>query len=153
MPIIFGNIAVWSNFRKASWLGCGLALRAACGASVAQPAGTAGAAGYEVTEGIVVNQTVTVAGQEFHAAFAAAWADKPELAGHGLAIRERPSARRGTTVEVEHRGRVVFRAHLPPSRAQIRPLAEQAVDMVYDSAVAAQVQQLMRDDDLAPDEI
>ena len=102
---------------------------------------------------ILVNQTVTVAGQEFHAAFAALWADKPEIPGYGLAIRERPSARRGTTVEVEHGNRVVFRAYLPPARSQIRPLAEQAVEMVYENAVAAQVQQLLRDDDLAPDEI
>jgi curli production assembly/transport component CsgE len=113
----------------------------------------AGAAEQEAIAGILVNQTVTVAGQEFHAAFAAVWADKPEIAGYGLAIRERPSARRGTTVEVEHANRIVFRAWLPPVRSQIRPLAEQAVEMVYENAVAAQVQLLLRDDDLAPDEI
>jgi len=113
----------------------------------------AGAAEHEAIAGILVNQTVTVAGQEFHAAFAVLWADKPEIPGYGLAIRERPSARRGTTVEVEHANRIVFRAWLPPARSQIRPLAEQAVETVYENAVAAQVQQLLRDDDLASDEI
>jgi curli production assembly/transport component CsgE len=115
--------------------------------------GLAGAAGHESITGIVVNQTVTVAGQEFHAAFAAIWADKPEISGYAMAIRERPSARRGTTVEVEHDYRVVFRATLPPARAQIRPLAEQAAEAVYEIAVAAQLQLLVRDDDLAADEI
>jgi curli production assembly/transport component CsgE len=115
--------------------------------------GAAGAAEQESVAGILVNQTVTVAGQEFHAAFAALWADKPELPAYGLAVRERPSARRGTTVEVEHANRIVFRAYLPPARAHIRPLAEQAVEMVYENAVAAQVQLLVRDDDLAADEI
>jgi curli production assembly/transport component CsgE len=106
----------------------------------------------QAIDGILVNQTITVAGQEFHSAFAALWSDKPELPGYGLAIRERPSARRGTTIEVEHAGRLVFRAWLPPARAQIRPLAAQAVEQVYDEAAAAQVRQLMHDDDLAPDE-
>lgn len=108
---------------------------------------------HRAIEGILVNQTVTVAGQEFHAAFAAMWADKPDVAGYWLAIRERPSPRRGTTVEVEHNNRIVFSAWLPPSRAQVRPLAEQAVEAVYQHAVTAQLQGLMRDDDLAPDEI
>jgi curli production assembly/transport component CsgE len=104
-------------------------------------------------DGLLVNQTITVAGQAFHSAFAAAWSDKPEMPGYGLAIRERPSARRGTAIEVEHANHVVFRAWLPPARSQIRPLAEQAVEQVYENAVAAQVQQLLRDDDLAADEI
>lgn len=142
MLIIFGNFLIVINFTKAMCLAAVVALCA-----------PAQAAEHGAVEGIVVNQTVTVAGQEFHAAFAASWADKPELPGYELAIRERPSARRGTTVEVEHRGRVVFRAILPPSRAQIGPLAGQAVDAVYEHAVAAQVQHLVRDDDLAPDEI
>jgi curli production assembly/transport component CsgE len=125
-------------------------LPAAGGEPVPAPAGPAA---HEAIAGILVNQTVTVAGQEFHAAFAAMWADKPEIPAYGLAIRERPSARRGTTVEVEHANHIVFRAYLPPARAQIRPLAEQAVEMVYENAVAAQVQLLLRDDDLAADEI
>ncbi|GAB3438936.1 curli production assembly/transport protein CsgE [Massilia solisilvae] len=105
-------------------------------------------------EGILVNQTVTVAGQEFHAAFAAMWADKPGVAGYAVLVRERPSAARGTTIEVEHAGRLLFRAFLPPTRAQVRPLAAQAVDAAYDAALASQVQPLLpADGDLAPDEI
>jgi curli production assembly/transport component CsgE len=122
-------------------------------------AGSAGVPGPDAApvsdsiDSILVNQTVTVAGQEFHATFAALWSDKPSLTGYALAIRERPSARRGTTVEVEHGNQTVFRAYLPPSRAQIRALAEQAVAIVYEDAVAAQVQHLLRDDDLASDEL
>lgn len=119
----------------------------------AAPVQPSGEAGHHAVEGILVNQTVTVAGQEFHAAFAGLWADKPDVTGYWLAIRERPSPRRGTTVEVEHNNRIVFSAWLPPSRAQVRPLAEQAVEAVYQQAVTAQLRGLMRDDDLAPDEI
>jgi curli production assembly/transport component CsgE len=116
-------------------------------------AGVPGPDAADSIDSILVNQTVTVAGQEFHAAFASLWSDKPSLPGYALAIRERPSARRGTTVEVEHGNQTVFRAYLPPSRAQIRALAEQAVAIVYEDAVAAQVQHLLRDDDLASDEL
>lgn len=117
---------------------------------------TAGGAGLpqDPVEGILVNQTVTVAGQEFHAAFAAMWADKPGVAGYAVLVRERPSAARGTTIEVEHAGRLLFRAFLPPTRAQVRPLAAQAVDAAYEAALASQVQPLLpADGDLAPDEI
>lgn len=111
------------------------------------------AGGGDPVENILVNQTITVAGQAFHAAFAALWADLPALPGVGLAIRERPSARRGTAVEVEHANRIIFSAILPPARANIRPLAEQAVQVVHEHAVAQQVRRLLRDDDLAPDEL
>ncbi|GAB3413686.1 curli production assembly/transport protein CsgE [Massilia agilis] len=111
-------------------------------------------AAQDPVEGILVNQTVTVAGQEFHAAFAAMWADKPGVAGYAVLVRERPSAARGTTIEVEHAGRLLFRAFLPPTRAQVRPLAAQAVDAAYEAALASQVQPLLpADGDLAPDEI
>lgn len=106
----------------------------------------------DAIDSLLVNQTVTVAGQEFHATFAALWSDKPNLPGYALAIRERPSARRGTTVEIENGNRIVFRAWLPPSRAQLRALAGQAVDIVYEDAAAAQVRHLLRDDDMANDE-
>jgi curli production assembly/transport component CsgE len=125
------------------------------GAAAAAPATAAdrGAASDDTIDGIIVNQTVTVAGQEFHAAFAALWSDKPSLPNYAIAVRERPSASRGTTVEVEHGNQTIFRAVLPPARSQVRALAGQAVELVYEDAMNAQVQRLMRpDDDLAPDE-
>jgi curli production assembly/transport component CsgE len=132
-----------------TWLlPCLLLHGAACAAATA-----GGPAPDEAIDGIIVNQTVTVAGQEFHAAFAALWSDKPSLPNYAIVIRERPSASRGTTVEVEHANRTIFRTLLPPARSQVRALAGQAVEVVYENAVSAQVQLLMlRDDDLAPDE-
>ena len=105
----------------------------------------------EPIDDLLVNQTITVAGQEFHTAFAALWVDRPGMPGIALTIRERPSARRGSTIDVEHANRVIFSAPLPPARAQIRPLAAQAVQIVHEHAVAQQVRQLLRDDDLASD--
>jgi curli production assembly/transport component CsgE len=123
------------------------------GAAAPATAADHGAAANETIDGIIVNHTVTVAGQEFHAAFAALWSDKPSLPDYAMVVRERPSASRGTTVEVEHGNQMIFRILLPPARWQIRALAGQAVDVVYENAIGAQLQQLMRrDDDLAPDE-
>jgi curli production assembly/transport component CsgE len=134
-------------------LPCLLLLEAAAGAAPGPTPSEPGTAANEILDGIIVNQTVTVAGQEFHTAFAALWSDKPGLSSGAISIRERPSASRGTTVEVQRANHVVFRATLPPARSQLRALAEQAVEVVYENAVSAQVQQFMlRDDDLAPDE-
>lgn len=112
------------------------------------------AATQEAIDGIVVNQTVTVAGQEFHAAFAALWSDKPGVGGYAIVLRERPSAARGTSIEVEHANRPLFRAFLPPARAQARALAAAAVEAAYGAALDSQVQHLLPGDpDLARDEI
>lgn len=117
-------------------------------------AGTEVATQRESVDGILVNQTITVAGQEFHAAFAAIWSDKPGVGAYAIVIRERPSAGRGTSIEVEHANRPLFRAFLPPARAQIRALAEEAVESAYAAALDSQVQHLLPGDpDLAPDEI
>jgi curli production assembly/transport component CsgE len=121
----------------------------------AVPGASAGAsADTQSIDGILVNQTVTVAGQEFHAVFAALWSDKPGVGGYAIVLRERPSAARGTSIEVEHANRPLFRAYLPPARAQVRALAAAAVEAAYGAALDSQVQHLLPGDpDLARDEI
>jgi len=103
--------------------------------------------------GIVADQTISVAGHEFYKNFCALWHDKPMNEMFSIAIRERPSARRGNQVVVEYVGRVIFQGVLPPSRAAIGPISQQAVEISYDSVVNSEVQRLLfRNDELAPDE-
>jgi len=104
--------------------------------------------------GIVTNQTMTVGGQEFYSIFSALWHDKSVGDQYAIAIRERPSARRGTTVQVDYGNRTVFQAVLPTARGLIRAFSEQAVDISYERIVSIQVQnQLFQEQDLAPDEL
>jgi curli production assembly/transport component CsgE len=105
-------------------------------------------------DGVVVNQTITMAGHDFFQAFVAAWRDKPDTEKYTLTVVERPSVRLGTQVWVEFSRRRVFQAALPPARARIAGIGEAAADLAYQNVVESEIQkQLFRDPDLGPDEI
>jgi curli production assembly/transport component CsgE len=121
-----------------AWLACSFA----SGAPAMQPE----------ADGIVTNQSITVAGHEFFHYFIAAWRDKPESERYTLALRERPSARLGSQVRIEFERRPVYQGRLPPSRAALRALGEEAAEAAY-QAVLADAQRVPVDDvDLARDE-
>lgn len=104
--------------------------------------------------GLVTDQTITVAGQDFYQYFIALWRDKPLNELFVVAIRERPSARWGNRILVEYAQRRVFEAVLPPSRSNIKALSETAVEISYKNVVDSEVQRkLFRDQDIGPDEL
>lgn len=104
--------------------------------------------------GLVANQTMTVAGQDFYRHFVTAWRDKAGSERYTISIHEQPSARFGGRIWVEFAHRRIFQASLPPARASIRPLSEQAVEITYEAVIDAQVQQaLFRNPDMAADEL
>jgi len=108
----------------------------------------------ETYGGIVVNQTVTVGGQEFYRHFIALWRDKPLTEQYAISIHERPSARFGGQVWVEYAQRRMFQAALPTARTAIVPLAERAVDTAYQAVSDINVQRMLfQSDDLGRDEI
>lgn len=103
--------------------------------------------------GIVTNQAITVAGREFSDYFIAAWRDKPDSERYAIAIRERPSARLGSQVRVEFAQRPVYQSRLPPSRAALKSLGEQAAETAYQAVQATEAQRvLVNDADLGVDE-
>jgi curli production assembly/transport component CsgE len=130
-----------------------LACSCASAATPDQPAPSlAGPTVQADSDGIVTNQAITVAGHEFFNYFIAAWRDKPDSDRYTLSIRERPSARLGSQVRIEFDRRPVYQARLPPSRAALKPLGEEAAEAAY-QAVLADVQRVLVDDvDLARDE-
>lgn len=104
--------------------------------------------------GIVIDQTITVAGQNFYQLFVAMWRDKPNHDRFSIAIRERPSARWGNEIWVEYAQRRVFQATLPANRSNIRAIADHAVETAYKNVVDTEVQRLLfRDPDIGPDEL
>lgn len=104
--------------------------------------------------GIITNQVITAAGQDFYQFFASAWRDKNGSERYMLAVHERPTARWGSEVWIEFKQRRVFRTFLPPARAGIRPIGEQAADIVYRSVLQLDAQNLLVNDaDLGRDEI
>jgi curli production assembly/transport component CsgE len=103
--------------------------------------------------GIVTNRVITVAGREFFEHFMVAWRDKPDSERYALAIHERPSARLGSQVRIEFAQRPVFQVRLPPSRAALKALGENAAELTYQAVLAADAERVLIDDvDLARDE-
>jgi len=108
----------------------------------------------DLDAGAVVNQTLTMVGQDFYQSFVTAWRDKPLSERYSVSVHERPSARLGSQVWVEYANRRVFQTFLPPARARLRQAGEEAVEVVYQNIVEADVLNLLfRDPDLGPDEL
>lgn len=103
--------------------------------------------------GIVVNQTITVGGQEFYRQFVSLWRERPMTDRHAISVHERPSARYGSQVWVEYAQRRIFQSALPNGRTGIGPLSERAVEHAYQTVIDLQVQRLLfQGGDLAHDE-
>lgn len=108
----------------------------------------------ETYGGIVINQTITVGGQEFYRHFVNLWRDRPMTEQFAITIVERPSPRFGSQVWIEYAQRRMFQAALPNARTAIAPLSERAVESAYQAVVDVQVQRMLfQDGDLARDEI
>ena len=138
-----------------------LALFVSLPIQAAQPAATPGSnpdAGITIPQeqygGLVANQTVTVAGQDFYQYFVSAWRDQALNERYAIAIHERPSARSGSRIWIEYAQRPIFQAVLPASRAAVKALSEQAVTITYQKVADTEVERLLfRDVDLGVDEI
>jgi len=104
--------------------------------------------------GIVTNQTMTLAGEDFYTSFAQAWRDMPLGDRYVVSIHERPSARWGSLIWVEFEQRRVFDTFLPAARANIANVAMRAASTAYQNVVQADIARLLfHDVDLAGDEL
>ena len=97
--------------------------------------------GLEQASGFIVDRTVTHFGGEFTRLFSQAWRSLPGTEEFDVTVFERPTARQGSLVWVEHNHRPIARAYLYAGRASvIKPIAE---------ATAEYVAQRLADDVLA----
>jgi len=102
--------------------------------------------------GLVVGQTMTMAGRAFYDAFASAWTDKDENGRFTVSISERPTARLGSQVFVDYGNRRMFQTFLPPNRALIPAIGADAANIVYQAILDNQLAQFFGDPDLGRDE-
>lgn len=108
----------------------------------------------EIYGGVVVDQTITMIGQEFYQEFMAFWREKETVDRFMLSIHERPSARQGSQIWVVFGEKRVFQAQLSSTRSRVRDLSRHAVEIVYQQVVDAELQALLfRDIDLGPSEL
>lgn len=108
----------------------------------------------EPGEGMVLGQTVTVAGQDFFQRFVSGWREKGLSERYQIMVRERPSARTGSIIWIEHRGQRLMQFALPTSRGLIHGVSEQAVEAVWQRLTEEEINaHLGSDPDLARDEL
>ena len=103
-------------------------------------------------QGMVLGQTVTVAGQDFFQYFVALWRDKYISERVLITVRERPSARTGSVIWIEHEGQRLLQFALPAARGLIRGLSEQAAEQLWQRLTQSEIDAgLDNDKDLARD--
>ena len=104
-------------------------------------------------KGIVINRTVTVQGHEFYRFFSNRWREFSEANPFTLTVFERPSARWGSEVWVEHRGQRMYHAFLAPARSSTKKASEVAVDLVIENVNRSEIERLFTNNpDRAPEE-
>ena len=109
----------------------------------------------ELKAGFVVDRTATNFGAAFFRYFSEAWRDQSGTEDVDVSVVERPSARYGSLIYVEHGNRQVVRVFLYAGRsATIKPAAEEAARYVANQVVEnALATLIMSDPDLDKDEL
>lgn len=105
----------------------------------------------EAASGFIVDRTITQFGAEFVRVFSQAWRSQPGTGELEVTIIERPTARFGSLVWIEHNQRPIARAFLYAGRsATIQPVAVAAADYVAKKLADEALAGLLFDDpDLA----
>lgn len=107
----------------------------------------------EELRGFIVDNTISRIGHEFYRHFSDRLRDTSAL-DFNLVVRERPSARWGSLVWVEHENQTLYRSFLQPNTAELKPLAEQAADQIKDSIARQKIERLLQDSiDIGKDEL
>ncbi len=103
--------------------------------------------------GILTNRTITRFGQQFYLAFTHQYRLSEQDSGPSLVIVERPSARWGSLIWVEHNNMRLYQFFWQPGKNGIEVIARKAVDEVVQRLHRKKLEQLLSDHfDLDSDE-
>lgn len=112
---------------------------------IPQAQAAAGQAPSEATlSGLIIDNTISRFGHDFHRYLSARLQDASELEAD-LVVRERPSARWGSLVWVEYGQRTVYRRFLQPNAAEIEPIAAQAAQLIREEVTRSKLESLLQD--------
>ncbi len=131
-------------------IGCGLGTSAVFSQPAAEPLK---AASSEEIAGMILNQTVTLLGQEFYRNFVEFWRDKADGENYNIVVSELPSRRFGNQIFVVYNRRRMFTGMLPIRVDKVRAVSEQAVETTYADIVSLGLERPSRDADLDVDEL
>lgn len=108
----------------------------------------------DLAGGLVLNSTVTVLGHEFFSAYADAWRELDSAQRYSVTIYEVPTARFGSTIRIQAKGRTVYQAMLRPNRQAAREVAQSVAGDIFHSLIRAEAEEaLFRDPDLGREEL
>lgn len=94
--------------------------------------------------GLIIDNTISRFGHDFHRYLSFQLQDAEELE-NDLVVRERPSARWGSLVWVEYGPRTVYRRFLQPNMTEIEAIAEDAARVILDDISRSKLQNLLQD--------
>lgn len=104
-------------------------------------------------QGLITNGTITRSGQEFYVKFCERLNDTSRM-DFNLAVKERPSARWGVLIWVEHENQTLYRRFLQPNVADMKEPAYEAADFVVQEINRRKIEALFEDNiDMAKDEL
>ena len=105
-------------------------------------------------QGVIVNRTVTVLGNDFYQFFSSYWNELHQQNRFSIAIYERPTARWGSEIWIQFRQERVFHTFLSPARQAAKGIAEAAAQVVQQNITRAEIHRMtFQDHDLAPEEL
>lgn len=105
-------------------------------------------------QGVIVNRTVTVLGNDFYQYFSTYWNELNENNRYSIAIYERPTARWGSEIWIQFRQDRVFHTFLSPARQAAKGVAETAAAIVEQNITRTEIHRMtFQDHDLAPEEL
>jgi curli production assembly/transport component CsgE len=108
----------------------------------------------DLAGGLVLDATVTVLGHEFFTAYADAWRELDTEQRYSITIQEIPTARVGSTLRVQARGRVAYQSLLRPNRQAARELAPVVAAEIFNGLLRTEAEEaLFRDPDLGREEL
>jgi curli production assembly/transport component CsgE len=108
----------------------------------------------EKLDGVLLDHTMTRIGREFYQAFVEAWRELGEVDSISLALYERPSARWGSRIWVEHKSGRLYQVFLHPGRQRAREAGEQAAAQVFQRVGQMEVEKtIFKDPDLGDEEL
>jgi curli production assembly/transport component CsgE len=82
-------------------------------------------------DGLVINQAATRFGQEFYVEFVKYWNEYQIVTPASLIVHERPSARWGSAIWIEYRGRNIFKRNVGAGIRDLDALAKMAAERVF----------------------
>jgi Curli assembly protein CsgE len=100
--------------------------------------------------GVVVDQTISGLGRQFYVKFSEGWHQLPETDLYALVVKERPSPRGGTEVQVLSNEQMLLRQFLPRSYVGVTSMGLASAERVLDALKQLAVQSaLSSQNDLA----